>query len=156
MSYYEDLSEYSYNRRLLRAGTKTIGWLRLGHEFNVETPTDALLNKLWTYCKISVSQTRGLHSCDLCLSNSFRYPAVERDGEQLLLGSSEIRVFGEGGVIYAAPTLIYHYVDIHHYDPPVEFKQALVNSIGPPDDRYFSELRRLNIEWNPTFLPEPQ
>jgi hypothetical protein len=49
----------------------------------------------------------------------------ERNGEKLLLGSSEIRVFSRNGDIYAAPTLIYHYVNPHHYAPPGAFIQAL-------------------------------
>lgn len=41
------------------------------------------------------------------------------------LGQAEIRVAG-GDLIYAAPTLIYHYVEAHDYRPPVEFIERVL------------------------------
>ncbi|MCX7805518.1 MAG: hypothetical protein N3A38_10060 [Planctomycetota bacterium] len=38
----------------------------------------------------------------------------------------EIRVLGRDGKIYAAPTLIYHYVVAHKYRPPQEFIDAVM------------------------------
>jgi hypothetical protein len=51
------------------------------------------------------------------------------------------------GHIYAAPTLIYHYVEAHHYKPPDEFLQALREGPRPPSQEYFAELAKLGVEW---------
>ena len=51
---------------------------------------------------------------------------VFRQGQENSLGSAEIRVKGKDGKVYAAPTLIYHYVAAHDYDPPKEFVEALL------------------------------
>ena len=44
------------------------------------------------------------------------------DGQSLTLGDGEIRVSGSGGVVFAAPTLICHYIHTHGYRPPEEPK----------------------------------
>jgi hypothetical protein len=59
---------------------------------------------------------------------------VRRGDEQLTIGSAEIRVFGQR--IYAAPTLIYHYVLEHHYQPPNDFVRGLLDGPRPPSDEY--------------------
>ena len=96
---------------------------------------------------------RGIHECELCSADdSF---LAERNGERLLLGSSEIRVFSKGENIYAAPTLIYHYVDVHHYRPPDEFLQGLNEGPIPPTEEYFNRLRDAGLEWNETSSGPP-
>jgi hypothetical protein len=66
-------------------------------------------------------------------------------GEQRLIGSAEIRAFGSDGKIYAAPTLIFHYVAVHHYNPPMEFVRAVLNGPGPKSDEYRALLKRHEI-----------
>lgn len=70
---------------------------------------------------------------------------AERGGERLLLGTAEIRAYGANGVLYAAPTLIYHYVAMHHYQPPDEFVRAAMTGPRPPGDDYRALLRRFEI-----------
>lgn len=63
---------------------------------------------------------------------------AERHGQARLIGSAEIRAFG-ADVVYAAPTLVYHYVLVHHYKPPSDFVRALLT--GPrPDSRVYCSL----------------
>ena len=78
----------------------------------------------------------------------------ERNGEKLLLGTSEIRVLSEDGTIYAAPTLIYHYICDHHYKAPDVFVRALKQGPRPGSDQYFRRLEELGLEWNRTSAPE--
>ena len=153
MTYFEDLSDYTYHPDGLRAGTKTIGWLEPGHDFEKRSPTDELLDVLWEYCKVSVVQMRGIHECAICLPPS-TVLASRRDGVRRLLGTSEIRVLSDEGGIYAAPTLIYHYVRTHHYKPPDEFLRALENGLNPPSHEYFVKLKQLDLQWNNTSLHE--
>jgi hypothetical protein len=150
MTYFADLSENS--RAAFRIpGTKNVGWLSLRHEFPKEVPTDEFLDLLWSYCKISVAQTRGLHECEFCPPNTSNY--VVRNEQRLLLGSAEIRAFGLNYVIYAAPTLIYHYVAVHHYKPPDEFVRALSEGPRPFSDAYAARLKKLGLDWHETSSP---
>ena len=150
--YFEDLSDYAYGRgSFYRPKTKNIGWLEGCHSYQQAPASEHMLEVLWQYCSISVAQTRGIHECDLC-SDLDSYVA-SRNGKKLLLGSSEIRVFGADGIIYAAPTLIYHYVSVHQYSPPDEFVQALNSALGPPNQAYFDRLCELDFEWRETSAP---
>jgi hypothetical protein len=152
MAYYPDLSDYEYHRKAHdRPGTKNVGWLAAGHVFDMEPASEALLDRLWRYCNVSVAQMRGWHDCELCPGK--RVTHAEYKGEKLLLGTSEIRVFAEDGDIFAAPTLIFHYVQYHHYRPPEAFVVALMRDPAPPDPAYFERLRQLHLEWRQTSAP---
>jgi len=147
MAFFPDLSEYTYANGLFGyPGTKTVGWLAQGHEFPTAIPDEGDLDLLWRYCSISVALMRGGHDCEFCPVGSARL--VERNGEKRLLGVAEIRVISSSGQIYAAPTLVYHYVAVHHYKPPDEFLQALREGPRPPNQEYFDVLSKLNLEWS--------
>src|SRR5260370_18043051 len=153
MAYFKDLCDYAYPPGFIRPGTN-VGWLARGHTFPTMTPDEDILDLLWSYCSISVVQTRGGHDCEFCPVGSARY--FERNGQRLLLGTAEMRVFSRDGRIYAAPTLIYHYVVVHHYKPPDEFLQALRKGPQPPSKEYFDALAKLNLEWNKTSMGAPK
>lgn len=162
MTYIEDLSKYTYARSEdYRPVTKAVGWLSRDQKFETALPTDELLDLIWQYCKVWVGQMRGSHACEFCPSglssahdfNSLRealrradsFRRVERNGDVLMLGSAEIRVFGRAGLIYAAPNMIYHSVSVHHYNPPDEFLDALRSGPRPPSPDYFSRLEKLDL-----------
>ncbi len=164
MTYLKDLSEYTYARsESYRPITKAVGWLSRGHEFEVAVPSEAVLDLLWQYCKVRVVQMRGFHTCEFCpsaiaaandlsglmaaLKHEGLGQSVERKGEKLLLGSAEIRAFGRGNIIYAAPNLIFHYVSVHHYNPPAEFLEALTEGPKPTGSDYFNRLTALKLDW---------
>ena len=147
MTYFEDLSDYQD-----RANVKRIGWLERGRSFQKTLPSDETLDLLWNFCTISAAQTRGRHYCDLC--EPHKLVDAERDGVSLSLGSSEIRVFSPTGVVYAAPTLIFHYVSVHHYQPPDEFLQALRDGPKPPSLQYVALLRAIDPDWHRTHTTE--
>jgi hypothetical protein len=148
MTYFADLSDYEYMPEFSRAGTLNVGWLDPGHQIHQGRVNDDAAATLWQCCKVSVAQTRGIHLCELC--NSGIPSIAERDGVKLLLGSAEIRVLTKGGRIYAAPTLIYHYIEVHQYLPPDEFLQALADGVSPPAPEYFEKLKGLNLAWSDT------
>ena len=83
--------------------------------------------------------------CDICSPNAIVH--AHRDGVSLLLGGAELRVFSNSGVIYAAPDLIFHYVESHGYTPPDEFIVAMREGPRPPSAEYLSQLEYNNIEW---------
>jgi len=145
MAYFPDLTEYTYLEYFARPLTVNVGWLDTGRPFEAEWPSEDFLNCLWHRCKFRVAQTRGLHECPFCpqgIDSNYH----ERNEEAQLLGSFEIRVFGEKGTIYAAPSTIFHYVDIHGYKPPFEFVRAIYESPSPPCSEYFRRLREIDLE----------
>ncbi|WP_370364360.1 hypothetical protein [Catenulispora sp. GP43] len=75
----------------------------------------------------AVNVTRGFHRCGYCPSGGadglLRF--LHR-GRTVLLGNGEIRVPAADGSVFAAPTLIGHYIRDHHYSPPVVFTDGLL------------------------------
>jgi hypothetical protein len=59
-------------------------------------------------------------------------------------------VFSQNGQIYASPTLIYHYVAVHHYQPPADFVKAMFEGPRPSTEEYCALLRGLNLDWGST------
>lgn len=153
MTYYPDLSAYAYmGGRFGPPGAKNIGCLAREHAFDAAPPSAALLDALWRLCKVSIAQTRGVHECAHCPQEDEAYVGTH-DGETLLLGTSEIRLVTDGGVVYAAPTLMFHYVKCHQYRPPDEFVAALLRGPIPPAPAYFERLQAHGLEWNATSVP---
>jgi hypothetical protein len=151
MTYFKDLSDYGYlpdrhsgittigwiglrpEDPLSPPRVKSIGWLAHDHPFPKQVPSEEILDLLWDYCSISVNQSRGLHPCEFCPeSKQYWRVDVVRNGKRKLLGSAEICIFGRDANVYAAPTLLYHYVSVHHCKPPDEFIHAVKNGPRPP------------------------
>lgn len=150
MAYFADLSPYAYFHEGRTPETLSVGWLSREHEFAAREPAKNLLDSLFQFCKVSVFQSRGLHPCEFCSELNWVTVAA-RDGLELNLGSAEIRVLSPDGFIFAAPTLIFHYVAVHNYKPPASFLMALESgNCRPPSHCYFRKLKELNLEWRPT------
>jgi len=153
MSYYEDLSYYSYSKRgTERAFVQNVGWLSAQQPFDKREASQDLLDALWAFCMVFVHQARGFHICELCSSRAWLHE--EKDGMRLSLGSAEIRVFSKSAVIYAAPNLIYHYVSAHHYKPPDIFVSALMDGPRPPMPEYFKQLSKHGYQWKSRYAPD--
>ena len=153
MAYFEDLSVYSYRDEpdvvspadrvdrssppYLRVDATmarvNIGWLggrgRFGRRARYATgpvadgAVDALLDVIEAQ---AVNVTRGFHACEYCRGGDVGGHRLEHRGRTVVMGSSEIRVPAGGGVVFAAPTLIGHYVRDHGYCPPTAFIEALL------------------------------
>lgn len=96
-------------------------------------------------------ESRGIHLCELCEPTSRIF--AERKGQQIYLGSSEIRVWSKTGEVYAAPNLIFHYVHTHRYKPPDEFLRALEEAISPSTNEYFEKLKDTDWDWKEARIP---
>jgi hypothetical protein len=114
MAFFEDLTPYAcVHFEKDPPGTLNVGWLDRSHPYSTGATSPEFQHKLARLCAQPVRQTRGLHRCPFCHGR-------DRPG-----GSAEIRV-GAGGRIYAAPTLVHHYVAAHNYRPPDEFIAAVL------------------------------
>lgn len=134
--YYSDLIKYTYITDMppaldgIASQALNVGWLQFGNPFTQGNVTSEFIARLWEFCKAPVHLTLGIHDCDLCQPPTTIY-RVRRNDETAFLGTAEIRVFGADGKVYAAPTLIYHYVVDHGYLPPAEFIQAVLMGVPP-------------------------
>lgn len=124
MTYFEDLSHYTYHvfaRTENGLPLVNVGWLDLRLPYRQGQVDPTIAHKIGELCQNPVNQTRGFHNCQLCRE----YPVKETlAGQKWGLGSAEVHIVGDGKV-YAAPTLIYHYIVRHNYLPPEEFLVAV-------------------------------
>jgi hypothetical protein len=120
--YFPDLSPHSYHSiNPPPADVLSIGWLGRGVAFTTGVPPEGFADKLAALIRRErVRQTRGYHACSVC--GASMVPIAPND-PSVLLGSAEVWVPGDR-CIYAAPTLILHYVTSHAYLPPREFVDA--------------------------------
>ena len=127
MTYFPDLSTFMYWPQTKKISVVQVGWLERGHDFPVDTPSDEFLTALlWCCNHARAKQTRGIHSCDFCDVGDIWYPTHRNKVGKSVLGSAEIWIPFQGK-IFAAPDLVYHYVSAHHYLPPSEFIDAVIN-----------------------------
>jgi len=129
VSYFADLTPYSYSARFLPPGTTAlnVGWLDEHHGFAKRRPSRALMGALAEALDHSTARTRGYSSCPLCWAVGDRScpVVIELHGRSRALGDAEIWVVGSDGVLLCAPNMIVHYVQSHHYRPPKQFIEAL-------------------------------
>jgi hypothetical protein len=132
MTYYKDLTPYSYHGN---EQSLNIGWLCKEERMIVgEIPLE-FQEKLHGFCldENVVKIMRGFQECEFCQLPwgewSRNHPTDGENSGWMSIGDGEIRIIGKG-VIYAAPTLVYHYVVVHYYTPPQEFVEAVLT--GPP------------------------
>lgn len=140
MSHRKDLSRYSSDN----ASLLNVGWLDRNEIFPQGKTSQEFRDALAEHIRYSAVQTLGRHQCNLCNEKGHTVSIKLKGKTVLSLGSCEIFVFADNGLIYAAPNLIYHYVLDCDYLPPEEFIEAVVRSPRPPSDEYLALLARLS------------
>jgi hypothetical protein len=133
LEYYEDLSPYHYGMGLTVPEVSNIGWLHADHPFNVGKVEPNFLKKLEdlvlssnkSSCDVLVDRLRGSCSCPVCGKSDLR---VSNESKSFLLGSAEVWVPSNkaDNLYYATFGLIIHYVNDHHYQPPQEFIDSVL------------------------------
>ena len=106
---------------------RTFGWLEPGHGFVTGTCPGKLLLLREDAGKHPVNKTRGYQPCVFCPRSGTEFeptPYTTADGTQLLLGDASIEVRDAAGQVWIAPTLVLHYIAVHHYLPPGELADA--------------------------------
>jgi hypothetical protein len=160
MTYYEDLSPYEYfaDSEPLGLQPVNVGWLDENKPFPKGETSLEFKARLFEFRlpKYVVHSTRGVHTCQFCnVSDHERYEqSKERYGEEahwlsiyeekaqpMSLGNGEIRVIGQS-TLYAAPTLIHHYVVEHNYKPPDEFIEAVLEGPAPGSKEHETWLKK--------------
>ena len=128
--YLEDLS-------VGERGLVAVGWLEPEHPFPTGQVERRLAEKLgellvnpWT-CAVSC----GFHRCGFCRFNEVP-PTLTVNGRSVQMGVSILIVPGKGK-LYSTPSLVLHYMDAHHYCPPEEFQDAILNCPQMRSREYF-------------------
>ncbi|MFE1907629.1 hypothetical protein ACFW96_28720 [Streptomyces gardneri] len=144
--YYADLSPYAYcdggeEFTDLTDGMRfvsfqpvyerfNIGWLEAGHTWTSSQAPRGFARRLLAVLDAQlVNATLGLHECDLCptpIPDSHPWYVARPGNLRASAGTSEIRVPGSLGTVFAAPSLIGHYVVDHSYLPPQPFIDAVL------------------------------
>jgi hypothetical protein len=152
VTYFADLSPYAYFRQEKPRRVYNIGWLDAAQKFETGFVDPEIVTRLEQISCCSVNQTRGLHDCNICSSEiDVIYKLKDKT---LLLGDAEIRVFSAESQIFAAPTLLLHYITAHNYLPPTSFLNAVKNGPVPPLQDYFDQLKAQDYEWVETSTRE--
>ncbi|WP_414506492.1 hypothetical protein [Streptomyces sp. NEAU-L66] len=125
MTHYSDLTEYSYSD--FGRPALNVGWLSPVHEFPVGDASEELVDALVRLAAEKVNVYRGIHFCELCPTFTEAQSHTYVNG--VFVGSGEIRVKGEGQMLYASPAMIAHYVKHHHYAPPAEFCKSAIEAV---------------------------
>jgi hypothetical protein len=120
--YYPDLTPYSDHSKLMKVFN--VGWLDHLHDYAkgvVLYSVKAKLRQVMINGQ-DVKHIRGIQPCTICCASQ---SYVGTSGVQRVLGMSEIWIPSWNGIIYAAPSLIIHYIDVHYYQPPQEFLESV-------------------------------
>jgi hypothetical protein len=157
MTWFADMTTYSYSLTGASGGPLNVGWLAPHHEFPRGPIDESHIEMLWSLCRVTVVDTRGIHRCELCSRDTVPSTYLHRD-ERRRLGTGEIRAFSPSGMTFAAPDLVFHYVRDHGYLPPRAFLLALEATSRPDLNEYTSRLDTLALPWklNPLLTEEPR
>jgi len=148
VTYFKDLTPYEYFAREepLTPKPLNVGWLSRQMPFEKGQTSQAFKDKLLEFCldEFVVLIARGFHVCEFCGLSTEQWQKEQeakygKNAQWANLGDGEIRVLGKSAV-YAAPTLIYHYVIQHQYKPPDEFIEAIL--AGKPASKEQRKLLR--------------
>jgi hypothetical protein len=135
MTYFPDNSPYAYGHSS-HPGVVHVGWLDDVHSFPKGDVEPRLIQKMKSLASRPVELYRGKHICELCAEPAGLVKAYVPDRVVVdpncswarwadqRTSNGEIRVSHEG-IVFAAPVLIVHYIEVHNYLPPQQFLDAV-------------------------------
>ncbi len=126
--HFNDLSLYKYDLSKTLSDVYNIGWLERDIKFQKGIVDNEILNKLAIIIRERmVHAMRGIHPCQFCEPyDPMKTFTISTPKGPTLLGMSEIWLPDYcSSKIYAAPSLIHHYIDKHNYLPPIEFIKSI-------------------------------
>jgi hypothetical protein len=126
VTYFPDLAPCEYFSFFEADKVRAIGWLDGTHSFSTGPADRDLLLRLVVLAESPWEPVMlmGYHTCELCIQPDTHMTPVVFEGRRLHVGVHNLFVPGYG-VIYAAPSMILHYILAHGYRPPDEFAEAV-------------------------------
>ena len=135
MAYIADLAPYDYHPGAPDA--LAVGWLDTNEPFPTGNCPRDVRDWLAELARRPVRVMRGSHYCEFCLASQPSSPRKYVNEAIRLVepadishGNGEIWVTASDGTNYAAPALLVHYIDAHHYLPPDPFLRAVRDARG--------------------------
>lgn len=132
--FYPDGSSYQHFLSVPADGVKTVGWLGSENEFTRGAVPKEFIDKLLL---ILCTRTetfdahacvlRGIEPCGLC-HRTIECKCAREGKPGMFLGMSELWIPTDHGRLFAAPSLVLHYIAEHQYRPPDDFIEA-VNAV---------------------------
>lgn len=126
MSWFPDMG----NSCLVARGNhiRAVGWLSDKHPFPIGDTSPEFLSRLKEFCRrwgdgiepLWWGMFLGSHLCELC-------------GEYSASGNIGVPA---GDILFAAPEMVIHYVEVHRYAPPTEFVAAVLAAPLPGTPEY--------------------
>ena len=140
MAYFPDLSPCSYFGKAEADKLVAVGWLNEAHAYPQGQVSEAFLDRLvdllvkpW-----APMYFLGYADCPFCALDSY---GVSYKDKKIVVGALNLFVPGEG-FLYAAPSMIAHYILSHNYAPPTEFCQAVLQCPPMSSPEYFEAIRQ--------------
>lgn len=128
--YFEDMSNYAYYLKTPVENVKNIGWLDAGRSYRTGHVSPIFLRNLTdiiignSIVDAQVNKIRSTHRCSL---SSCEVGKLITNGKSAVLGAAEVWI---PSVIdrefFAAPTMIFHYIEKHNYLPQDDFISAVI------------------------------
>ena len=128
MPYFPDMKPCTYFAIAGGDYLLAVGWLEGGNEFPTGNVPEAFYRRLEQLLADPWQPfvAAGFHQCSIC----------QFDG---VAGGANIFIPSSGRIL-VAPSLILHYINCHHYRPPAEFVQAVLEC---PDIRSMDYKKKL-------------
>ncbi len=138
MAYYPDLSSWSYFGTDEAAQLVAIGWLDGEHSLLQGQPDTLFVDKL---IDLLVKPWAPMHllgfaECPFCTLDSH---GIMYKDKKIVVGALNLFVPGDG-FLYAAPSMIAHYILSHSYAPPAEFCAAVLKCPPMSSPEYFEAI----------------
>lgn len=131
MAYFPDLS----NECQLADGddVRAVGWLDNIHSFAKGSVNPDFLRILKRHIaeRWAIVIMMGIHECELC----FKF------------ASSGNVIIPTETVVYIAPEMIAHYIEIHNYKPPDEFIKAVIDCPQQQSSKYMNLVQKFIHHW---------
>jgi hypothetical protein len=133
-----ELYVYSYDQHLQpNVNSLAVGWLDKKFTYNTGSVSKVFLDRLGLFCMDPVVMPFDQANCPLCLE----YPIIDTPHGRLEFGPGELRIPSQSNIVYAAPTMIYHFIKDHNYQPPQEFIEAVLKAPLPDSQEYKEFIR---------------
>jgi len=138
MAYYSNLSPCAYFGKAEADKLLAIGWLDEVHSFSQDKVREAFLDKLFELLikPWAPMHLLGFAECPFCTLDSHR---ITYNDKTIVIGALNLFVPGDG-FLYAAPSLIAHYILAHNYVPPQEFCDAVLRCPPMRSPAYFDAI----------------
>ena len=133
VAYYPDLSPCPYFGKAAIDKLVAVGWLDEAHPYPQDEVSESFLTKLFDLLvrPWAPSYFMGYAECPFCAMDGY---GVRYKDKKIVVGAFNLFVPG-AGFLYAAPSMLAHYILTHNYAPPPQFQQAVLNCppMGSPE-----------------------